>query len=137
MKKTFYWIDREWYDNELNRTIGDMGYSFCDAADTITENRDELIDGIKEYANDVINDGKELDDEDYLADNANFPISYVLKADFEIEEEDDKPFLQDMDDDTKEIVFSCAYCTSKRAKEIAEKGFDLNCDYYAGDYYAE
>jgi hypothetical protein len=84
------YTDLEWYDTESKRIVGDMGFSFCDASDTLRpiEEIDDYLKGSYDYINSEDCDEYESDD---------VAIYIVSAVDVEFDDEDVKEYGEDYD----------------------------------------
>ena len=122
--KKMEFIDREWYDREDKRIIGDMGFSFEDSPDTRTTELGTLAESIKEYAGDEMVGSFGWDRIDTKEDD--IPIYYVFQADFEDEMDDDedanehqfREWNADMVEETRKCVFIGVYASEEEAKAL-------------------
>lgn len=117
MEKTLYFVDRVFFDREDNRIVGDMGFTFCDMAETRTDNLAELRDSITSAEN--IADDMAMMEEDGEEDVAIYLLqSNTFVDDVDDEEDWDNFCANEMVGKERETILVVVYTSEAEAKEI-------------------
>lgn len=118
IKKKICYTDYLYYDAEKDTFYGDMGYAFCDEAESRTPI--EEIDDVRRSAEEYINSADSADDG---GDNGSYSVYAIRTAILELEEGDDALWSGDIVEDTGiSDVFVCAseeYAGERVRKEFA------------------
>lgn len=82
-----YFIDVEHYSKEDNRIIGDMGFTFCDMAETICDTLEDAKECIKININESLNAYAEGDNDIFIVYEYTFDTDKFERYDDEIDED--------------------------------------------------
>ena len=118
MIKHVAYSDLLWGDIKDHKISGDMGFSFCDQADTRTENIEEAIKYSEEYCL-----GEEAEQNcDTLSEDGTFAIYEVWEADIEMDDDysDDQLWAGTIVEDTDKIIEVHVCATKEQAGWIEE-----------------
>ena len=97
-------IDRVWWDPELGRIVGDMGFTFCDRDETRTEDVEALRRDLREWREvDVFDD--------------DIAVYLLCEVDALLEDDDDDLVCASLDWDTYKEIEAYVCATREQAKD--------------------
>lgn len=86
MKKKVGYLDREWGRCKSKTVEGDMGFTFCDMSDTLSDDVDRLRENVVNWIN---GPDCELENETYDEEYQMFAIYLLYEAEVDLEEGED------------------------------------------------